>query len=121
MFASRASAARDFERSQISAVGTCKTARGQEFEIEYRDISQGGCRVDDLVGGMSLGAHVSLFIEGTGPIRAEVAWRQGDRVGLEFLQLLPDRVYRHLIRQEWDLARRAPLLDGRVYTVRRII
>lgn len=121
MFASRASAARDFERSQTSAVGTCKTERGQEFEIEYRDISQGGCSVDDLVGAMSFGAHVSLFIEGTGPIQAEVAWRQGDRVGLEFVQLLPDRVFRHLIAEEWNLARRAPLTQSRVYPVRRMI
>ena len=121
MYASRASAARDFERSPTRARGVCRTDRGQEFEVESRDISLGGCRVDDLVGGMSLGAFVSLFIEGTGPIRAEVAWRQGDRVGLEFVQLLPDRVYRHLIAEEWELARRAPLTEARVYPVRRMI
>ncbi len=121
MNANRASAARDYERTPTRAVGSYTNERGEESEIEYRDLAQGGCRVDDPAGRMQFGAQVSLFIEGTGPIKAEVAWRDGNDAGLEFIQLLPEQVFRHLIAEEWELARKAPLEERQVYTVRRMI
>jgi hypothetical protein len=121
MLASRASAARDFERTPTSAVGSYTNARGEEAEINFRDLAQGGCQVHDPAGGMKLGAKVALIIEGTGPINAEVAWRDGEDAGLEFINLLPEQVFRHLIAQEWELARNAPLEERQVYTVRRMM
>jgi len=121
MLAGRASAARDYERTPTSAVGTYTNERGEEKEIAYRDLAQGGCRVHDPAGGMHFGARVSLTIEGTGPIKAEVAWRDGEDAGLEFVNLLPEQVFRHLIAEEWELACNAPLEERQVYTVRRMI
>ncbi|UAB78677.1 PilZ domain-containing protein [Erythrobacter sp. SCSIO 43205] len=121
MYTSRASAAREYERSQTHAIGICQTESGKEIAVRYRELSQGGCSLDDPKGELTFGARVSLFIEGTGPIRAEVAWRQGKSAGLEFAQLLPDQLYRHLFAGEWELARKAPLTKERVYPVRRMI
>jgi len=121
MQASRASAARDYERTPTSAVGSYTNLRGDEVEIEYRDLAQGGCRVHDPESGLQFGSQVNLMIEGTGPILAEVAWRQGEDAGLEFMKLLPEQMYRHLIAEEWELARKAPVEERTVYTVRRMI
>lgn len=121
MLAGRASAARDYERTPTSAVGSYTNERGEELEIQYRDLAQGGCRVHDPKGGMQFGAQVSLMIEGTGPIAAEVAWRQGEDAGVEFLKLLPEQVFRYLIAEEWELARKVPVEERQTYTVRRMI
>lgn len=121
MFASRAAAARDFERNQTCASGTYTTERGKELEIEYSDLSQAGCQAEDPHGALTFGAQVSLVIEGTGPIMAEVAWRQDNRVGLEFAELLPEQVFRHFMAEEWKEARDVPVVGKRTYPVRRMI
>lgn len=53
-------------------------------DIALDDLSAGGCRLDDPHGRLRLGEFVRLYIAGTGPHMAEVAWRQGSRVGVEF-------------------------------------
>jgi len=121
MLAKKDMTSRDHERFQTGALGTCKTDHGQEWEISFCDISRGGCRVDDSHQRMSLGAHVILTIAGTGPHRAEVAWRQGDRVGLEFSRLLPAPLFQHLAAEEWDLAKSVPVSDTPQYPVRRVL
>ncbi|MGB3805878.1 MAG: PilZ domain-containing protein, partial [Erythrobacter sp.] len=81
---------RTSERVRSRATGSCRTERGQDCDVRLDDLSQGGCRLDDPKGMMRLGAIVSLSIAGTGPHAAEVAWRQSDRVGLEFRRPLPE-------------------------------
>jgi hypothetical protein len=76
-----------------------------QWDIHLEDLSCGGCRVDDPRGGMGLGEFVRLFIAGTGPHIAEVAWRQGARVGLEFQTPLPDRIFSLLAEERWDEAK----------------
>ena len=78
-----------------------------QWDIRLEDLSSGGCRVDDPRGGMALGEYVRLFIAGTGPHMAEVAWRQGSRVGLEFQTPLPERIFALLAEDRWDEASRA--------------
>lgn len=112
---------RSSERLPTSARGTCKTDRGFKWDIAFNDLSSGGCRVDDPRGAMSLGAYVSLIIAGTGPHRAEVAWRQGDRVGLEFLRPLPPRVVKHLADEEWEQAGDAFATETTSHPIRRMI
>jgi len=70
---------------------------------------------------MRLGALVTLSIAGTGPHAAEVAWRQSDRVGLQFRRPLHERVYRLLGREEWDAAREAFEALGSAMPVRRLL
>lgn len=113
--------ARKSERVRSCATGSCKTNRGFQWDIQLDDLSRGGCRVDDPRHGMKLGAHVSLFIAGTGPHFAEVAWRQGDRVGLEFVKDLPERVFKHLAAEEWEIAREIDRNEASRFPVRRMI
>ncbi|MFU7529078.1 PilZ domain-containing protein [Qipengyuania sp. ASV99] len=113
--------ARQSERVRSRATGTCKTARGTQWDIQFDDLSLGGCRVDDPRHGMALGAVVKLFIAGTGPHHAEVAWRQGDRVGIEFLKPLAPRVLQLLAREEWEAARIADREESSRLPMRRVI
>lgn len=113
--------ARQSDRVRTRATGSCKTARGMQWDIQLDDLSPGGCRVDDPRHGMKLGAIVKIFIVGTGPHHAEVAWRQGDRVGLEFVKKLPERVFRLLSKEEWEAARDADREESSRMPMRRVI
>jgi hypothetical protein len=121
MFQRRYTNDRKGERMRTQATGSCKTARGFQWDIKIDDLSVGGCRVDDPRHGMELGAHVTLFIAGTGPHIAEVAWRQGDRVGLEFARPLPERVVKHIAAGEWEQAKEAQSAVVTQFPVRRLI
>ena len=89
-------------RITTDAAGSYKTNLGNEWEVEVADLSRGGCRVDDRYGGLKLGEYVELEIGGTGPHKAEVAWRQSDRVGLEFARPLAQSVLARIERGDWD-------------------
>ena len=121
MFDQQNRTARDTQRVRTEATGSCKSMRGFEWQIKYDDLSQGGCRVDDPRHVMELGSKVNLFIAGAGPFVAEVAWRQGDRVGLEFTNSLPDTVFEHLARGEWEEAQLASSNEVQSYPIRRVI
>lgn len=84
------------------ASGAYRTKRGDEWAVEVTDLSRGGCRVDDPYGGLNLGEYVELDIGGTGPHTAEVAWRQLDRVGLEFARPLSQSVLARIATDDWD-------------------
>lgn len=79
-------------RLATSALGTYRTPRGVTVEVEYADLSAGGCRVEDERGGLRLGEYVLLTIAQAGPFKAEVAWRQGTRVGLQFVRPMPRHI-----------------------------
>lgn len=122
MFQRRYTNDRKSQRLRTQATGSCKTARGFQWDIKIDDLSAGGCRVDDPRHGMELGAHVTLFIAGTGPHMAEVAWRQGDRVGLEFVRAIPERVVKHIAAGEWEQAKEVELSAPVTrFPVRRVI
>ena len=113
-------------RVRLSVQGSCKSARGFEWDIKVDDLSAGGCRVDDPRHGLELGAHIQLLIGDVGPYTAEVAWRQGDRVGLEFTTPLDPRVFQLMISDQWEEAREAEENGGKPavpirYPVRRIM
>ncbi|MDP2130744.1 MAG: PilZ domain-containing protein [Erythrobacter sp.] len=84
--------ARRSARVSTTTTGSCRTARGMQWDIMLADLSQGGCRIEDPQGRLRLGEYVRLYIAGTGPHVAEVAWRQGAWIGLEFARPLPERV-----------------------------
>ncbi|MEM6494469.1 MAG: PilZ domain-containing protein [Pseudomonadota bacterium] len=112
---------RSSSRIRTVAKGSCKSPRGFSWDIDFNDLSEGGCRVDDPRHGMELGALVRLFIAGTGPHHAEVAWRQGDRVGLEFVKPLSQRVFTLLAHERWDEARAISHTEVTRYPVRRVM
>jgi hypothetical protein len=118
--------ARQSSRVKTDAAGSCKSPRGFSWDVNVDDLSPGGCRVDDPRHGLELGKHIQLMIEETGPHTAEVAWRQGDRVGLEFIQPLADDVFELMASRRWEEARDAVKNRGGAdrpvrFAVRRIM
>ncbi len=99
--------ARKSSRVSLTATGTIRSPRAMQWDVPLADLSQGGCRVDDMQGRLKLGEFVRLFIAGTGPHMAEVAWRQGGNVGLAFTRPLPERVFILLASAEWEEAAKA--------------
>ena len=97
-------------RLATKATGSYRTPRGIECEVEFEDISFGGCRVDDIPGRLRLGEYVELTIGEAGPFRAEVAWRQSTRVGLEFTRALPTHILAGLCEGELEELK-APLTE----------
>ncbi len=113
--------ARQTDRVRTNATGSCKTARGMQWDIQLDDLSKGGCRVDDPRHGLELGSFVKVLIAGTGPHHAEVAWRQGDRVGMEFLKPLPEQVFKLLSAEQWSAARDEFERSGSTLPMRRVV
>lgn len=118
--------ARQSSRVKTDASGSCKSARGFTWDVHVDDLSPGGCRVDDPRHGLDLGVHVQLMIAETGPHTAEVAWRQGDRVGLEFLTKIDPKVFALMASGEWDQAQALKDQPGGAavsirYPVRRVM
>lgn len=94
--------ARKSERFPTHADGSCTSQHGFEWWIQYQNLSPEGCCVKDPRQGLELGALVKLEIAGTGPHHAEVVWREGDNVGLEFVTPLPIAVFHYLVDGEWE-------------------
>lgn len=113
--------ARQSDRVETNAAGSCKTARGMQWDIQIENLSKGGCRVDDPRHGLELGSFIKVLIAGTGPHDAEVAWRQGDRVGMEFLKPLPERVFKLLSTEQWSAARDEFDRRGPTLAMRRVV
>lgn len=84
------------KRIATALTGTYRTPRGFECEVDVDDMSLGGCRVDDMRGGLQLGEYVQISIGEAGPFVAEVAWRQSTRVGLQFNRPLPKHILKEL-------------------------
>jgi len=84
------------ERLPTNIKGTYRTPRGFECDVDVDDLSLGGCRVDDLRGGLMLGEYVQITLGEAGPFVAEVVWRQSTRVGLQFNRSLPAHIVKDL-------------------------
>lgn len=113
--------ARRSARLPTTATGSCRSARGMQWDIALADLSHGGCRIEDAHGRLRLGEFVRLYIAGTGPHMAEVAWRQGTRIGVEFARPLPDRVLSLLAASDWIGARQAAAEAPDLALVRRVL
>jgi hypothetical protein len=92
-----------------------------QWDLELADLSEGGCRIEDAHGRLRLGEFVRLYIAGTGPHMAEVAWRQGSRVGIEFVRPLAPRVFHLLAAADWQGAQAAYSEEHSRLPVRRLI
>jgi hypothetical protein len=108
-------------RLPISATGACRSAHGMLWDAQLADLSEGGCRIADVRGRLRIGETVRLFIAGTGPHMARVAWHDGGEAGLVFQRSLSARVVRHFAEAEWDSARAAYSEDLTRPPVRRVL
>jgi PilZ domain len=113
--------ARRSVRIVTTATGSCRSARGMQWDIALADLSEGGCRVDDPRARLQVGEVVRLNIAGTGPHMAQVGWRQGSRVGLVFQRALTPQVVRRFAEADWDGARAAFDEDLSRAPVRRVL
>ena len=77
--------------------------------------------VADTHGRLRLGEFIRLFIAGTGPHLAEVAWRQAGNVGIAFTRPLPNRVFALLAASEWQAASEAFSQDHTHLAMRRLV
>jgi PilZ domain len=108
-------------RLPTTATGACRSAHGMLWDIALANLSEGGCRIEDARGRLRLGEMVRLFIAGTGPHLARVAWRDGADAGLVFQRTLSARVVSHFAEADWDGARDAYEEDLTRPPVRRLI
>ena len=82
--------ARTQSRKSIVTSGHCRKVNGVQWEVALADVSERGCRMRDRSGPLREGESLSLFLHGTGPHYARVAWRRGMDVGLAFDRPLED-------------------------------
>ncbi|MEE4152992.1 MAG: PilZ domain-containing protein [Erythrobacter sp.] len=111
---------RSSRRVSTRATGSSRASSGLEWQGEIDDLSLGGCRITDLHGRLNMGELLSLFIAGTGPHQATVAWRHGTQVGVKFLKPLSARLFRLLEHEEWERARAVDEEPDHRRQVRRI-
>jgi PilZ domain len=91
------------------------------WDVALADLSEGGCRIEDARARLRIGEMVRLFIAGTGPHLARVAWRDGGEAGLVFQRSLSARVVRHFAEANWGEARAAHEDDLTRPPVRRLM
>lgn len=72
----------------MAAHGSCRNARGLQWEAELTDIAEGGCRIADPARRLTTGEQLRLMIAGTGPHHARVCWQRGGAAGLAFARPL---------------------------------
>lgn len=95
---------RQSRRKAITANGVCHFDRGVDLPVEIADLSRGGCQVTGVADIPVHGQRIGLSIAQTGPYRARVAWKRGERVGLTFIAPLSDMVLAALIDGDWESA-----------------
>lgn len=91
------------------------------WDVALTDLSEGGCRIEDARGRLRIGETVRLFIAGTGPHIASVAWCEGASTGLVFQRALSARVVSRFAANDWDGAHAAHEDDLSRAPVRRLI
>ena len=91
-------------RSERRPVGSTAQLRHQWYSVEVTvcDVSQCGYMAEcgDAV---AIGSHVSLNVPGIGPVRAQVRWQIGGRMGGKFLDPI------NLVECDWAAIRAEPL------------
>ena len=93
------------ERTEVSAVAKVRSSARYSVEVRIRDVSQCGfmaeCR-DSL----AIGSSITLDVPGIGPVRAQVRWQIGGRMGGMFRDPIS------LNRCEWTAVRTEPPVEA---------
>ena len=91
-------------RSPRTEVGTQASMRGQNWysvEVKICDLSQCGFKAECLEPAQ-IGSYVALDVPGIGPVKAQVRWQIGTRMGGMFLDPIS------LNRCEWTATKTSP-------------
>ncbi|WP_427964310.1 PilZ domain-containing protein [Altererythrobacter sp.] len=80
--------ARKVERKRTDIGGQCCSVQGRVFDVVLSDLTQGGCRFRDPQRILAIASPVNMTIDGTGPHRAHVRWREQEEVGVSFIRPL---------------------------------
>jgi hypothetical protein len=78
---------RSIKRARVLLAATLQTSTG-EVEARLRDLSRRGALVE-CAEPLDVGSDV-VFARGNTVVRARVAWATGNRIGLEFLNLIDE-------------------------------
>jgi hypothetical protein len=81
-------------RSSVTGTARLRRSNLYSVEVRVRDVSTGGFMAEcpEMVG---IGSYVSLEVPGIGPVKAQVRWQLGARMGGMFLDPIS------LARCEW--------------------
>ncbi len=83
-------------RAELSVQGRYRTGTGVPRDVPIIELSAHGCRFFDRFGKLAIDTRLSIKIETIGPIPAQVKWREGQTVGVEFEQALYGPVFEHI-------------------------
>ena len=85
-------------RSSVTGTARLRRSNLYSVEVRVRDVSTGGFMAEcpETVG---IGSYVSLEVPGIGPVKAQVRWQLGTRMGGMFLDPIS------LARCEWTAIR----------------
>lgn len=84
---------RQISRKRITLPGRYSTVCGTPQDVDLRDLSCGGCRIEVGSKKLSAGQPLQIYVGGTGPHRAVVRWTKAGEVGLGFLRPLPKKLF----------------------------
>lgn len=96
----------------MAARGSCRNARGLQWEVVLTDIAEGGCRIADPARHLATGEQVRLTIAGTGPHHARVCWHRGGAAGLAFARPLAEDLLEQIAAAASAPVPAAPTLVG---------
>lgn len=89
------------ERTKVLAVTQIHRQSWYSVEVRVRDVSQCGFMAE-CADSVHIGSHVMLDVPGIGPVRAQVRWQIGGRMGGMFLDPIS------LNRCEWTAVKAGP-------------
>jgi hypothetical protein len=95
-------------RSDRTAVGETAQLRHHDWysvEVKVHDVSQCGFMAE-CASPVQIGSYVSLDVPGVGPVRAQVRWQIGGRMGGMFLDPIS------LNRCEWTAIKAEPPMEA---------
>jgi hypothetical protein len=79
-------------RREVLLRARCRKSSWHVVPVELGDISQGGCSIVGSADTFAPGEKVRLTIAHLKPIEAQVRWVREDKVGVEFLVALKQRL-----------------------------
>lgn len=85
-------------RHLVTVAGRYHERLGATHEIWVKDISEYGCRFFDKFSVLQVESAILVKVGNIGPIPAQVRWREGSVVGVEFEKSLHPSVLEHIIR-----------------------
>ena len=83
-------------RHDVEIQGRYRTGNGIAYDVKVMELSRHGCRIFDKFSNLQRDKQISIRIGSIGPIFAQVRWREGNLVGIQFNEALHPSVLDHM-------------------------